>query len=71
MTLTKSLLIYAAEASDGTPHLFAVDKASGETVGKVSMSNRTRYGTMTYMHQGKQYIIAETGPTLTALALYE
>ena len=57
MTLTKSLLIYAAEASDGTPHLFAVDKATGETVGKVPMSNRTRYGTMTYMHEGKQYIL--------------
>lgn len=71
MTLTKSLLIYASESSDGTPALFAVNKATGETVGKVEMSERTRYGTMTYMHEGRQYIIAQTGPSLTALALYE
>jgi len=71
MTLTKSLLIYAGEGSDGNPYLFAVDKMTGETVGKVEMSERTRYGTMTYMHEGRQYIIAQTGPTLTALALYE
>ncbi|MDZ7644509.1 MAG: hypothetical protein U5K76_10040 [Woeseiaceae bacterium] len=71
MTLTKTLLLYAAEASDGTPHLYAVDKMTGETVGKVEMSERTRYGTMTYMHEGRQYIIAQTGPSLTAMALYE
>jgi quinoprotein glucose dehydrogenase len=71
MTLTKTLLIYASETSDGTPHLFAIDKATGETIGKVEMTARTRYGTMTYMHKGKQFIIAQTGPTLTALALYD
>ena len=26
---------------------------------------------MTYMHEGKQYIILQTGPKLTALALYD
>jgi len=71
MTLTKTLLIYAGEASDGTPQLFALDKRTGKTLGKVEMSNRTRYGTMTYLHEGRQYVLAQTGPTITAMALPE
>jgi len=64
-------LMYAGESSDGTYTLFALDKATGEVVGKVEMPARTRYGLMTYMHEGRQYIISQTGPTLTAMALYE
>ena len=72
MTATKTLLIYGAELSDGTPALFAVDKTDGETVGVVELdSGRIRYGTMTYVHQGTQYVVAQTGSTLTALALGE
>ena len=69
MTVTKSLLMYASTASDGTPHLFAIDKTTGEQVGKVEMSDRTRYGMMTYLHEGKQYVILQTGSKLTTLAL--
>jgi quinoprotein glucose dehydrogenase len=69
MTVTKSLLLYASEASDGTPHLYAVDKKTGKQVGKVEVSGKTRYGTMTYVHDGRQYVILQTGPTLTAVAL--
>jgi quinoprotein glucose dehydrogenase len=29
----------------------------------------TRYGMMTYTHRGRQYIMLQTGPTLTAVAL--
>jgi quinoprotein glucose dehydrogenase len=69
MTVTKTLLLYASEASDGTPHLYAVDKKTGEQVGKVEVSGKTRYGTMTYVHDGRQYVVLQTGPTLTAVAL--
>jgi quinoprotein glucose dehydrogenase len=69
MVLTKTLLMYAAEGSDGTPYLYAVDKSSGDQVGKVEIPAQTRYGTMTYVHEGKQYVILQTGPTLTAMAL--
>ncbi len=69
MLVTKTLLMYAAEASDGTPHLYAVDKSSGEQIAKVEIPARTRYGAMTYLHEGKQYVILQTGPTLTAMAL--
>jgi len=48
-----------------------VDKATGETVGGVEVSGRTGYGMMTYVHEGKQYVLLQTGPTLTALSLAE
>ncbi|MFQ6004833.1 MAG: PQQ-binding-like beta-propeller repeat protein [Woeseia sp.] len=71
MTVTKSLLIYAGNASDGTPNLFAVDKSSGEQVGKVEVAANSSYGMMTYIHQGRQYVILQTGSKLTAMALNE
>jgi quinoprotein glucose dehydrogenase len=69
--VTKTLLIYASEASDGTPHLYAVDKKTGAEVGKVEVSGKTRYGMMTYVHQGRQYVVLQSGATLTAVALPE
>ena len=69
IVVTKTLLMYTSERSDGTPALFAVDKATGKQVGVVEMDGRTRYGNMTYVHKGRQYVILQTGPTLTAMAL--
>ncbi|RLA23523.1 MAG: pyrroloquinoline quinone-dependent dehydrogenase, partial [Gammaproteobacteria bacterium] len=34
MTVTSTLLIYAGHGSDNTPYLYAIDKASGEQLGK-------------------------------------
>ncbi len=70
MTVTKNLLIYASQSSDGTPALFAVNKATGEQVGKVAVSANSRYGMMTYVHEGEQYIVLQTGSTLTAVSLH-
>ena len=71
MVVTKSLLIYGGNGSDGTPYVYAVDKATGEHVGRVEAPENHRYGMMTYIHEGKQYVILQTGPTLTAMALYD
>ena len=71
MVLTASLLIYASSASDGTPMLFAVDKKTGERVGAVELPESAHYGMMSYVHDGKQYVLVQTGRTLTAMALYE
>ena len=71
MAVTKSLFMYTAEASDGTPMLYFVDKQTGETLGGVETENRTGYGMMTYIHDGKQYVMLQTGPKLTAMALYD
>jgi len=69
MVVTKSLLMYAAEASDGTPHLYAVDKATGRQSGKVEVPDGSSYGMMTYTHDGRQYVVLQTGSKLTTLAL--
>ena len=69
MTVTPTLLIYQGEASDGTPHLFAVEKKTGKTLGKVKIPATTRYGMMTYVHNGHQYIMLQTGGKLTTMAL--
>ena len=70
MTVTKNMLIYASQSSDGTPALFAVDKMTGEQLGKVAVSGNSRYGIMTYVHKGEQYIVLQTGSTLTAVSLH-
>ncbi|MEE4382407.1 MAG: hypothetical protein V2J02_10460, partial [Pseudomonadales bacterium] len=69
MTVTPTMLMYASESADGTPHLFAIDKATGETLAMVEVPEESRYGMMTYMHEGRQYVMLQTGPRLTAMAL--
>lgn len=70
MTVTKTMLIYASATSDGTPHLFAVDKATGRQIGKVPAPAYSRYGMMTYVHHGEQYVLLQTGGTLSAMSLH-
>ncbi len=69
MTVTDTMLMYASSMSDGTPALFAVDKETGEQLGVVAVPEQSRYGMMNYQHEGKQYVMLQTGGTLTALAL--
>ncbi|MGH8222451.1 MAG: pyrroloquinoline quinone-dependent dehydrogenase, partial [Woeseiaceae bacterium] len=71
MTVTPTLLIYAGQVSDGTPYLFAVDKATGQELARVEAPEVSAYGVMTYVHQGKQYLLLQTGSRLTAMALFE
>jgi glucose dehydrogenase len=73
---TKSLLIYGTGRSytpPGPAQLYAVDKATGRQVGAVDIPSRTTAVPMTFMHQGKQYIVfasgASTAASLTALRL--
>jgi len=69
MTVTPNLLMYASTMSDDTPALFAVDKMTGEQIGKVEVPATSRYGMMNFMHNGRQYVLLQTGGTLTAMAL--
>jgi quinoprotein glucose dehydrogenase len=73
---TKSLVIYGTGRSGGAPRdtmLFAVDKATGRQVGAVKIPSKTSAVPMTFMHQGRQYIVFATGAgnntSLVALAL--
>jgi quinoprotein glucose dehydrogenase len=63
--VTKTLVIYGTGRSGGVPNtpprLFAVDKATGAEVGAVEIPSRTTALPMTFMHNGKQYIVFATG----------
>ncbi|MDP2283187.1 MAG: PQQ-binding-like beta-propeller repeat protein [Pseudohongiella sp.] len=69
MTVTSTMLMYSSNSSDGTAALFAVDKETGRQLGKVATPEVSRYGMMNFQHEGKQYVVLQTGSTLTALAL--
>ena len=75
--LTRTLVIYGTGRSggvpDAAPQLFAVDKATGKQVGAIEIPSRTTAVPMTFLHQGRQYIVFATGAgtstALVALAL--
>ena len=49
--------------------LFGIDKKTGKRVGAVATPEMGGYGLMTYMHQGKQYVMLPVQGGYTALAL--
>lgn len=60
---TKTLVIHGTgrNGQENPPQLFALDKATGKQVGAVKIPSRTTAVPMTFMHQGKQYIVFATG----------
>ena len=69
MTVTPTLLFASGQTSDGTPHLFAIDKRTGERLGAVEIPGPTRYGMSTWVHEGKQHVIVQLSDGLAAMAL--
>ncbi|WP_420448978.1 PQQ-binding-like beta-propeller repeat protein [Candidatus Palauibacter sp.] len=69
MVATPTLLLASGQTSDGTPHLFAIDKRTGERVGQVELPGNTRYGMSSWVHEGKQYVIIQLTDGLAALTL--
>lgn len=60
--VTASLLL-TTEGSGGPAVLNAWNKATGERVGSIELPAAGQYGMMSYMHNGKQYIIVQVaGP---------
>ncbi|MFP3948776.1 MAG: PQQ-binding-like beta-propeller repeat protein, partial [Longimicrobiales bacterium] len=55
----------AQMAPDGPVLLHARDKRTGEIVGSVELPAPGQYGMMTYMHEGRQYIVVQVGSTHT------
>ncbi len=62
---TRTLVIYGTGRSGGvqgsTPMLYAVDKATGKQVGALEIPSRTTAVPMTFLHEGRQYIVFATG----------
>lgn len=56
LILTKSLLFFG-EGPGGDPVLHAVDKATGATVAEIALPASATGIPMTYMHEGKQYLV--------------
>ena len=50
---------------DGALELHARDKRTGEILGSVELPAPGQYGMMTYMHEGKQYIVVQVGSVRT------
>ena len=69
MVATATLLLASGQTSDGTPTLFAIDKASGERVGELELPGFTRYGMSSWVHEGRQYVIIQLADGLAALGL--
>jgi glucose dehydrogenase len=69
LAATSSLMLTAAQGADNRPMLFAVDKKTGKRVGAVATPRLGQYGLMTYVHQGKQYIVLPVNGGYTAMTL--
>ncbi len=69
LMVTATMLIAPGQTADGNTYLFAIDKKTGQRLAKLPTAGLSRYGMMTYMHQGKQYIVVQLGTGLQAFAL--
>ena len=69
MMATSTLLFASGTTADNKPHLFAIDKKTGKRVGQVATPRVGQYGLMTYLHQGKQYVVLPRNGGYTTLAL--
>jgi quinoprotein glucose dehydrogenase len=71
--VTRTLLL-AGEGASGAPVFRALDKATGATIAEIELPNVQVGLPMTYMHEGRQYIVISVGgggepAELVALAL--
>jgi quinoprotein glucose dehydrogenase len=69
LLVTATMLLAPGQTADNSPKLFAIDKKTGERLGAITTQGLQRYGMMTYMHQGKQYIVVQVSNGLQAFAL--
>ena len=66
---TATMLLAPGQTADNSPKLFAIDKKTGKRLGAIATAGQQRYGMMTYMHHGKQYIVVQISNGLQAFAL--
>ncbi len=61
MQTTENLRGDAEVSENGMPLLHARDKRTGEILASVELPIPGQYGMMTYLHEGKQYIVVQAG----------
>jgi quinoprotein glucose dehydrogenase len=69
MAATPTMLLATGTTADDRPVLFAIDKKTGKRIGAVPTQRIGAYGLMTYLHNGKQYIVMPRNGGYTTLAL--
>ncbi len=69
MVVTPTMLIYSDDRSDGTPMLYSIDKQTGEILGEIEAPAGSSFGMSSWVHDGHQYVMLQTGSKLTAMAL--
>jgi quinoprotein glucose dehydrogenase len=69
MAATSTLLLATGQTANGQASLFGIDKKTGKRVGAVPTTRLGAYGLMTYLHQGKQYIVIPMNGGYQAMAL--
>jgi len=52
--VTSTLLFHT-----GDEYIHALDKRTGESLGRVELPAEGDYGLITYMHEGRQYIVVQ------------
>jgi glucose dehydrogenase len=66
MLLVTKTLLFAGEGYGGAPILRALDKATGATIAEIPLPGATSGLPMTYMIDGKQYIVVAVGRDIPA-----
>jgi glucose dehydrogenase len=69
MMVTETMVIVSGMDANRTPHIFALDKRTGERVGQVEIPALSQYGMSGWMHHGKQYILVQQPTGLVAYAI--
>jgi quinoprotein glucose dehydrogenase len=69
MMATSTLLFATGMTADDRPALFGIDKKTGKRLGSVPIPRPGQYGLMTYLHQGKQYVVVPRNGGYTVLSL--
>src|SRR5688572_2693782 len=69
LAASSTLLFATGQTADNRNNLFAIDKKTGKRVGTVPMARAGGYGLMSYMHNGKQYIVVPTNGGYSTFAL--
>jgi len=70
LMVTPTMLLHTAIGDDGeTPHMFAINKETGDRLGSIESPGLGMYGMMSYEHNGKQRIVLQTPGQLVAYSL--
>ncbi len=69
MIVTETLLIASGMTADNEPHIFAIDKFTGERLAQVPIPATSQYGMSGFVHDGQQYVLVQQASGLAAYAL--